>query len=156
MTNHIFAGPDYSLVHPGIFPHNFDALQLATLAEWLTFDVAAGWGTDAFEDSAADDYQFPPAWESIDARYDAREILDVQFERLEFVQTKRLEVLRNGYDIGDITIKKANSKRVLSSRCRSKIITSGHNTPTGFTGERLVWLHVVVTDSEGTGGLRIR
>ncbi len=29
LTNHIFAGPDYSLVHPGIFPHNAEARQLA-------------------------------------------------------------------------------------------------------------------------------
>jgi hypothetical protein len=148
LTNHIMAGPDYSLVHPGIFPHNADALQLATLAEWLTFNVEAGWGTDAFEDNIADDYQFPPAWESIDSRYDAREILDVQFERLEFVRQKRLEVLRNGYDIGDITVKKATANGIQFA-VQVKNITEGHNTPTGFTAERLVWLHIVVTDSEG-------
>ena len=148
LTNHIMAGPDYSLVHPGIFPHNADALQLATLAEWLTFDVEAGWGTDEFEDSVGDDYEFPLAWESVDARYDAREILDVQFERLEFVRQKRLEVLRNGYAIGDINIKKASPKDIQFA-VQVKNITEGHNTPTGFTGERLVWLHVVVTDNEG-------
>jgi nitrate/TMAO reductase-like tetraheme cytochrome c subunit len=73
LTNHLFAGPDYSLIHPGIFPHNADAQEFATLEEWLQFDVAAGWGTDEFEDTVTDDTQFPEAWESIDDRYDARE-----------------------------------------------------------------------------------
>ncbi len=31
-----------------------------------------------------------------------------------------------------------------------KSVTEGHNVPTGFTGERLIWLHVIVTDREGT------
>ena len=44
------AGPDYSVIHPGIFPHNAEAQQLATIAEWLKFDHKAGWGTDKFED----------------------------------------------------------------------------------------------------------
>ncbi len=42
LTNHFFAGPDYSVIHPGIFPHNAEAQQIATLKEWLQFDVAAG------------------------------------------------------------------------------------------------------------------
>ena len=63
-TNHMFAGPDYSIVHPGIFPHNTEAQELATLREWLTFDYTAGWGTDEFEDSAPDDYAFPRAGSS--------------------------------------------------------------------------------------------
>ena len=48
-TNHMFAGPDYSIVHPGIFPHNTEAQELATLREWLAFDHEVGWGTDEFE-----------------------------------------------------------------------------------------------------------
>lgn len=148
LTNHIMAGPDYSLVHPGIFPHNADALQLATLEEWLTFDVGAGWGTDEFEDAVADDFEFPAAWESVDARYDGREIIDYQLERLEFVRQKRLEVLRNGYALGDVQIKKASSDGV-KFQVEVKNITKGHNTPTGFTGERLVWLNVEVKDADG-------
>ena len=148
LTNHMMAGPDYSVVHPGIFPHNREALELASLAEWLTYDVDAGWGTDKFEDSIEDDFEFPPAWQSIDARYDGREILNVQFEKLKLIRSKRLEVLRNGYAIGDIAIQKATEKGVKFS-VQVKNITKGHNTPTGFTGERLVWLNVVVTDNTG-------
>ncbi len=148
LTNHIFAGPDYSLIHPGIFPHNGEAQKLASLANWLTFDVAAGWGTDEFEDSIDDDFKFPAAWEAIDDRYDAREIIEYQLGRLEFMRTKRLEVLRNGYGVGEIITKSASSDGI-KFKVKVKNLTKGHNTPTGFTGERLVWLRVTVTDSAG-------
>jgi hypothetical protein len=148
LTNHIMAGPDYSLVHPGIFPHNGEAQQLATIAEWLKFDVAAGWGTDKFEDNIPAGYNFPSPWDSVDARFDAREILDVQFKRLAFVRTKRLEVLRNGYGIGDIVTQKSD-RDGLRFKVQVKNLTDGHNTPTGFTGERLVWLQIKVKDATG-------
>ena len=59
LSSHLFSGPDYSVIHPGIFPHNADAQQLATLEQWLEYDHEAGWGTDEFEDNVADDYEFP-------------------------------------------------------------------------------------------------
>jgi nitrate/TMAO reductase-like tetraheme cytochrome c subunit len=148
LTNHIFAGPDYSLVHPGIFPHNAEAQKLATLADWLLFDVKAGWGTDKFEDKVPENFKFPAAWESVDDRYDAREIIDYQLERLAFVRQKRLEVLRNGYALGDIVTDSA-SRDGIKFKANVKNITEGHNVPTGFTGERLVWLRITVTDSAG-------
>ncbi len=149
LTNHYFAGPDYSLIHPGIFPHNATAQQMATLEEWLQFDVTAGWGTDEFEDEVTDDTEFPERWDSIDDRYDAREILDEQFESLEWARLQRLEVLRNGYILSDIVTEKA-SRDGIEFRVQVKNGTDGHNVPTGFTGERLVWLEVTVTDREGT------
>ena len=72
ITNHFFAGPDYSVIHPGIFPHNAEAQQMATLAEWLQFDHEAGWGTDAFEDAIPESNVFSERWRAIDDRYDAR------------------------------------------------------------------------------------
>ena len=99
LTNHFFAGPDYSIIHPGIFPHNVDAARMRDLRAWLQSDHKAGWGTDEFEDSVASDYKFPEAWESIDDRYDARVILDEQFERLAWAEKQRLEVLRNGLQV---------------------------------------------------------
>ncbi len=148
LTNHIMAGPDYTLVHPGIFPHNADAQQLATLANWLTFDVAAGWGTDKFEDNVPKNYRFPKAWDAIDTRYDAREILDVQFKRLAFVRDKRLELLRNGYLLSDVKATRAD-RGGIEIQAKVSNITEGHNTPTGFTGERLVWLRITVKDRDG-------
>src|SRR5262245_8682671 len=47
-TNHMIVGPDYSIIHPGLFPHHPQAIReegapieplggLATMREWLTF-----------------------------------------------------------------------------------------------------------------------
>ncbi len=148
LTNHMFAGPDYSIVHPGIFPHNSQAQQLAKMENWLQFDYKAGWGTEEFENKVTKDTKFPDAWKSVDDRYDAREILKVQFKRLALIREKRLEVLRNGYAIGDIVTEKQDSSGI-DFKVQVKNITSGHNAPTGFTGERLVWLRVTVTDADG-------
>ena len=148
ITNHFFAGPDYSVIHPGIFPHNIEAQQMATLKEWLQFDYKAGWGTDKFEDKVSDDHKFPKRWESVDDRFDAREILNDQFKKLEWARERRLEMYRNGYGLEDIVTQRADSGGI---RFKVKVVnkTDGHNAPTGFTGERLVWLNVRVTDSTG-------
>ncbi len=149
ITSHFFAGPDYSVVHPGIFPHNSDAQEMATLEEWLKFDYRAGWGTDEFEDTVSDDYKFPERWSSATDRYDAREIIEYQQGRLALIKEKRMEVLRNGFHLGSIMTEKAD-KNGIRFKVQVKNATDGHNVPTGFTGERLVWLHVMVKDSDGT------
>ena len=148
ITNHFFAGPDYSVIHPGLFPHNAEAQEMASMEEWLQFDHEAGWGTDDFEEKVAEDYKFPVRWSSIDDRYDAREILNKQFERLAFARNLRLEVLRNGYLLGEIVTLK-NDEEGINFKVKVSNGTSGHNAPTGFTGERLVWLHVSVKDRDG-------
>ena len=149
ITNHFFAGPDYSVIHPGIFPHNVDAQQMATLEEWLQFDHKAGWGTDKFELDLSPDTKFPERWQSVDDRYDAREILNEQFERLEWARQMRLEVLRNGYNLAEVVTEKAD-KDGIAFRVKVENLTDGHNVPTGFTGERMVFLEVTVTDAAGT------
>jgi hypothetical protein len=148
LTNHIFAGPDYSVIHPGLFPHNVEAQELATMREWLKFDHEAGWGTDEFEDTVPEDMKFPSRWESVDDRYDAREILNVQFERLEWVRQKRLEVLNNGYKLGEAVVTRSD-KGGLAFKVKVENLTDGHNVPTGFAAERLIFIQVTVTDSTG-------
>ena len=149
ITNHFFAGPDYSVVHAGIFPHNADAVELATLAQWLEFDDEAGWGTDEFENNVAKDYEFPKHWRSIDDRYDARKIISEQHSLLGWAEAKRLEVLRNGYKVGELDFTKV-SKRGVEFIIPVSNGTDGHNVPTGFDAERLVWLEVTVKDQNGT------
>jgi hypothetical protein len=148
LANHFFAGPDSSVLPAGIFPHNDDAQKMATLRQWLQFDVAAGWGTDKFEDEVKDGHKFPKHWEFADDRYDAREILETQFETLAWASEKRLEVLRNGYILGDTIVDQAD-KDGIEFRVQIRNGTDGHNAPTGFTGERLVWLQINVTDRDG-------
>ena len=147
-TNHIFAGPDYSIVHPGIFPHNTRAQELATMREWLTFDYEAGWGTDRFEDRVSDEYEFPPRWQFVDDRYDARAILNDQFELLEVVRHERYQILRRALQLNELIVEK-NDRNSLHFKIRVVNGTDGHGVPTGFDAERLFWLKVVVTDADG-------
>ena len=139
---------DYSIVHPGIFPHNTEAQELATLREWLTFDHQAGWGTDEFEDTVPDDFQFPPRWVEPDDRYDAADIIRNNLELLDEIAEQRLKLLQAGYQLGDVVVDRADEGGI-SFRVEFSNGTDGHNVPTGFDAERVVWLHVTVTDATG-------
>lgn len=147
-TNHLFAGPDYSVIHPGIFPHNVRASEMATIREWLQFDVEAGWGTDEFETDVPDDYEFPERWRFADDRYDARDIIEENQALLDMAAEQRRALLREGYRLGDIEVSEAGPDGIeFSVEVRNG--TDGHNVPTGFDAERLVFLQVTVRDANG-------
>jgi hypothetical protein len=118
------------------------------MREWLQFKHEKGWGTDKFEQNLAKNYKFPKPWASVDDRYDAREILNDQFKLLEFARIKRREVMRNGFVMDRVIVDKSNASG-FAFRVRVRNGTDGHNVPTGFTGERLVWLQVTVKDKTG-------
>lgn len=147
-TGHMFVGPDYSIIHPGIFPHNSDAAEMATISEWLKFNVKAGWGTDDFEDAIDEDHKFPERWESYDDRLDAREIIDEQLELLDEIQQQRVELLQVAFRLGELKVTRNNS-RGLRFKIEVRNGTDGHSVPTGFDAERLIWLYVTVTDRNG-------
>ena len=147
-TNHMFAGPDYSVIHPGIFPHNSQAADLATIREWLNFDYEAGWGTDEFEDNIPEGFEFPPRWTSVDDRYDARDIIAENLKSLKESEKQRKQVLRAGYELGEILIEKADNSGIVF-KVQVSNVTDGHSVPTGFDAERVVFLQVTVTDSQG-------
>jgi hypothetical protein len=156
LTSHRFVGPDHSVVPPYVFPVNPRAVStgegspgLATIEEWMEFDIEAGWGTETFEDEVTGDHVFPERWSSIDDRYEAREILDENLESLREVRELRLTLLRNGYLLGEISTLRADP-RGLRFQVEVRSGTSGHNVPTGFDAERLVWLHVQVFSPDGT------
>ncbi len=160
ITNHYFAGPDYPIIHPGIFPLNANAVKeesqkddptaegLATIREWLTFDHRAGWGTDNFEDTVSEDYVFPARWEYIDDRDEAREIIQENLELLAWGQEQRVAILRVGYVLGEIVTQKADETGI-KFKVQVRNGTDGHEVPTGFDAERLVFLRVTVTDRAG-------
>ena len=148
-TDHMFIGPDYSVIHPGIFPHNTEASELATIREWLTFDVEAGWGTDEFEDNKPDDFEFPERWGSIDDRYDARDILSDNLALLEEADVQRKKVLQAGYQFGDIQLLRADERKGIELEVKIVNATRGHGVPTGFDAERLVFVRVTVEDRDG-------
>jgi len=118
------------------------------MAEWLQFDYEAGWGTDEFENTVSLDQEFPERWSSIDDRYDARIVINEQLERLDMIAGERKKILQAGYKLDDVEVLQDGGDGL---RFRVKVSngTDGHNVPTGFTAERLVWLEVTVTDSNG-------
>jgi nitrate/TMAO reductase-like tetraheme cytochrome c subunit len=148
LTDHSFAGPDYSIIHPGLFPHNPDAAKLKTMKEWLSFNYRAGWGTDKFENSIPKGYKFPKAWQSVDDRYDARAIIDKQLKDLRERTKLRLQLLRNGFKLSKIKVEQSDAGGL---RFSLDVIngTDGHAVPTGFDAERVIWLQVRVKDSRG-------
>jgi len=148
LTNHYFAGPDYPIIHPGIFPHNKEALEFKNLRQWLKFDHEKGWGTDDFEQSISLDHEFPDAWRAPADRYDGRDMLEDQFKKLEWAKKERMEVLRNGFELSPIRVTESTTER-LAFKVDVRNPTPGHATPTGFDAERLIFLQVTVRDSEG-------
>ena len=147
-TGHLFVGPDYSIIHPGIFPHNDDAAEFATISDWIQFEWRKGWGTDDFEDNIDDDYKFPERWESYDDRLDARYIIEDQLKLLAEVQQEREKLLRVAFRLGELKVTRA-TERGLKFEVEVRNGTDGHNVPTGFDAERLIWLYVTVTDPQG-------
>ena len=149
ISNHFFGGPDFSVLHPGIFPHNPDAVSLANYRQWLQFDYKEGWGTDEFEDNVSDDYVFPEYWDDVDLRYEARDILNDQFELIEWAKGQRKAVLQAAYKVDDVHIKEASSKKGLKVDIKLHNPVDGHNVPSGFIHERMVFIQITVTDSQG-------
>ncbi|MFT5043031.1 MAG: hypothetical protein ACI8TX_004028, partial [Hyphomicrobiaceae bacterium] len=146
-TDHRFVGPDHSVIHPGLFPFSEATEELATMAEWIEFDWKAGWGTDEFEDEPGFDHPFPKRWaESVD-RYDAREAIDDNLERLRAMADARRDLLRHGYHLGELSVRATDGHIDIDVPVSNA--TTGHNVPTGFIAERVVWLHAVVRDKAG-------
>ncbi|MFP6762674.1 MAG: hypothetical protein VB858_03625, partial [Planctomycetaceae bacterium] len=158
-TNHMMAGPDYSIIHPGLFPHNVEAIReegdgelasgLATMREWLQFDGVKGWGTDKFEAAVPAGYEFPEAWRDQNKRFRAHSIVQDQYRLLNEYRGQAVSVLQAGYrmdEIQDIH----RDRNGIHFRVRVYNGTTGHGTPAGFDAERLVYLHTMVWDSHGT------
>jgi hypothetical protein len=165
-TNHMMAGPDYSVIHPGLFPHNIEAVKeehdayvhagttipgLATMREWLEFDHHSEWGQEAFENSDAAQQlneTGPVAWRDPVRRYQARRIITDQLELLTEYTEARRRVMSNGFELGEIQCDSG-----LGDGLRFRVLvdnkTDGHGVPTGFDAERVIFLRVLVWDANG-------
>ena len=146
-TNHMFAGPDYSIVHPGIFPHNTKAQELATLAEWLEFDYEAGWGTRILRTT----FHLMPLF--LNAGNTLRTAKKPNYSRSTIQASglhprQRYQVPRRAYQLGELVVDEDSDKK-LRFKIKVKNGTDGHAVPTGFDAERLVYLHVRVKDKDG-------
>ncbi|MEM8710952.1 MAG: multiheme c-type cytochrome [Planctomycetota bacterium] len=152
VSSHYFAGPDYSIVHPGVFPiMRGEDSELATLTEWHDFDLS--WGREEFESSVPEGTDFKhEVWESAKNRKRAHEIIygkRGQIEKLETYRKRQLDVMRAGYQLGDVKVSKSSDSGIKFS-VQARNGTDGHNVPTGFIAERTLFIETTVYDSEGT------
>jgi len=148
-TNHYFAGPDHSIIHPGIFPHPLKPprnLVSKTLRDWLKFDMAAGWGDKKQEEKLGLNFVYPKVWKTKSHRKAARNLLLEQCELLDWAQQQRIEVLSNALVFGQASAKIQRRKIKLSLPVLNQ--TNGHNVPTGFDAERLVFIEITVLDEK--------
>jgi hypothetical protein len=150
LSNHYFAGPDVPILHPGIFPHNPDAIELADYRQWLQFDHAAGWGTDEFESRVTSDHKFPEFWNDEQLRREARAVLDQNAGLMEWAKDQRMRVMRAGYKVQDVVLRSANLTSGLRFDVKLHNAVAGHNAPSGFIHERMVFFQVTVTNSQGS------
>jgi hypothetical protein len=152
-TNHAFYGPGYPTAHPGIFPHHPGAGRW-TVEQWLRFDYRAGWGTEAFEDRLAAgqvSVNFPADWAEPDDRYDAREIITRNLEKLEKKRSLRRQVMENGSRLdGPFFSGDPRVGRSIQFRYELTNTNPGHNLPSGSLGAQPeLWLNVALIDPDG-------
>ncbi len=123
LSDHTFAGPDYSLLPDTEFPEKLD---------WM------------YEVDYRDTKRLTP--------YQQRTLRDLRIHNrtlLEEASAKRYEVLRNSARIQVQAPQVANPGEKVKIRVDVRSIFSGHNLPTGFTAERQVWVSLTVRDPFG-------
>ena len=123
LSDHSFAGPDYSLLPDTEFPYKLD---------WM-------YETDYRDVSGLTPYQQRTLTE---LRRKNRAALRIAAE-------KRYELLRNGarLEVTHPHAVRVGSKAKLRTTVQS--VFSGHSYPTGFTAERQLWVYVEVRDPHG-------
>lgn len=157
-SSHLFYGPGYSIAHPGIFPQHKDAANWK-FNDWLLYDWRAGWGTDEFEDrvEAAEDNGvdtsawFPKVWAEVDDRYEAREVIDDNLERLKVKRRYREIVMENGSKVeGPFFRETPAAGDDLEFDYIVTNLNEGHNLPTASLGAQpQLWANVVLIGPDG-------
>ncbi|TWT31035.1 Filamentous hemagglutinin [Posidoniimonas corsicana] len=152
-ANHMFYGPNYSISHPGVFPHNKDAKRWS-MQEWLRFNWRAGWGTDEFEEALDDGKlvaQFPQEWQEADDRYDAREVIDDNLEALEKKNEKRRAIMSDHMHVaGPFFQHKPRRGAPVRLFYDVTNLNEGHNVLTASLGAQpQLWANVVLIGPNG-------
>ena len=124
LSDHTFAGPDYSILPDTEFPEKLD---------WM-------YETDYRKTEQLTEYQ----------KQTLTHLRKRNRRNLKIAQKKRYELLRNGAELGDIEIPRdpRTGQRIkIGVNIQSKF--PGHNFPTGFTEERQLWVSLTVCDPLG-------
>ncbi|MCA9270043.1 MAG: hypothetical protein KDA41_16290, partial [Planctomycetales bacterium] len=123
LTDHTFAGPDYSLLPDTEFPEKLD---------WM------------YEIDYRDPRQLTP--------YHEKTLADLRRgnrEQLRKADEKRYELLANAAEISVAAPCEARAGRTAKLHVDVHNKVAGHSFPTGFTAERQLWVSVVVRDPAG-------
>ena len=149
-SNHVFWGPNYSIAHPGIFPHNPKA-QKYTARQWLAFEYRNGWGTKEFEQSVPPGTHFPPPWDNSDERVEGRKFIDMNLKTLDEKRgIAALTLSAGGKVSGPMMDRKPTSSNPLTFSYRVSNVSDGHNMPTGSLGAQpQMWLNVALINPSG-------
>lgn len=170
-TNHMFAGPDYSIVHPALFPHSQELRQRmwdvkpreipgtgkherVGMEHLLEFRWEEGWGDPGsyFEKRVAEDPDrddhLPWPWDRAKVRKELRAELNKSFRLLNEIDKERHQILRRAIRFGDFEVTR-NDRRGIEFALEIRNHTDGHGVPTGFDAERLMILQTTVRDRLG-------
>ncbi len=123
LSDHTFAGPDYSLLPDTEFPHKLD---------WM------------YET----DYRCPEKL----TPYQQKTLKDLRRrnrEQLKIADAKRYELLSNAAALTVCAPDAVAPGQHAKIRVEVTSKVPGHNFPTGFTAERQVWVHIVLRDAQG-------
>lgn len=123
LTDHTFAGPDYSLLPDTEFPHKLD---------WM-------YETDYSDPSKLTPYQ----------QASLRRLRRRNRASLEKAFEKRLELLGNAVRLHVRHPARAKAGSRIKIRADIRSVFSGHNFPTGFMAERQAWIAIAVQDPDG-------
>ncbi|TWT29967.1 multiheme c-type cytochrome [Blastopirellula retiformator] len=123
LTDHTFAGPDYSLLPDTEFPEKLDWMYETDYRDWNNLT--------------------PYQKESLTA------LRKKNRRSLEIADAKRYEVLKNAAVIHVDSPQCAEVGKKTAVRVDVESIMAGHSLPTGFTAERQVWVAITVHDQQG-------
>lgn len=123
LSDHTFAGPDYSLLPDTEFPYKLD---------WM------------YECDYRDEENLTPH-----QRETLAELRRRNRAQLKAADAKRYELLHHAAKLNLETPRCAPAGSVIHLRAEVTSLVSGHSFPTGFTAERQVWVSVIVRDPDG-------
>ncbi|NIL96095.1 MAG: hypothetical protein GTO53_02235, partial [Planctomycetales bacterium] len=123
LSDHTFAGPDYSLLPDTEFPHKLDWMYEV---DYRQFD------------------QLTPYQQKT-----LTELRRANRTALRIASEKRYQLLRNAARIAVQAPAWADAGQAIGIRVDVTSITAGHSFPTGFTAERQAWVQITVRDPHG-------
>lgn len=123
LSDHTFAGPDYSLLPDTEFPHKLD---------WM-------YETDYRDPESLTPHQ----------RQTLTRLRIGNRRQLEIAQAKRYELLKNAAKISVRHPDTQTAGEWMKVHVDVTSTVAGHNFPTGFTAERQAWVEVLLTDPFG-------